>query len=356
MDLLIGIVAFVFMLSFIVTIHEFGHFIVARHFGVFCKEFSIGMGPALYQRQGKETMFSIRAFPLGGYVMMAGEQDGSQDEQDDWLKDVPAEKRLNNKTWWQQFLVMMAGIAMNVALAWIIFVGIALASGKVAQEPKPIIYEVVEGSGIEQAGLQKGDEIIKVSDGKESVKPKTHTELLEYVQYHHDTLTLTIQRDKETFDVQVEPMYDEENQIYYLGFRSLATYRQCSPWESVQIGTQNFLYAGSAIFRSLAMLVKGQGLENISGPVGIFQVTSKTAQMGLASYLSLCGLISLNIGIFNALPIPALDGGRVLMMALEKLLGKKMSSEMMERIIMTSFFVLIALLLFATYNDILRLF
>lgn len=89
MDFIIGIIAFVVMLSVIVILHELGHFLVAKHFGVYCKEFSIGMGPCLYQKQGKETAFSIRAIPFGGYVMMAGEEDGSQSEEDSWLKDVP---------------------------------------------------------------------------------------------------------------------------------------------------------------------------------------------------------------------------------------------------------------------------
>ena len=95
---MIGLLAFLFMLSFIVIIHELGHFLVARHFGIHCHEFSIGMGPCIYQRQGKQTIFSIRAIPFGGYVMMAGEQDGSQDEEeDDWLKNVKEEEKLNHK-------------------------------------------------------------------------------------------------------------------------------------------------------------------------------------------------------------------------------------------------------------------
>ena len=356
MELLIGIVAFIFMLSFIVTIHEFGHFIVAKHFGVYCHEFSIGMGPALYQRKGKETIFSIRALPLGGYVMMAGEQDGSQDEEEEWLKNVPQERRLNHKKVWQQILVMIAGICMNVLLAWTIFVGISVARGYVTEQGKPIIHEVMEGTGIEKAGLQKGDEIIKVSDGKEELVPETHSELFEFLQFHHDKLTLTIQRDKETFSVEVTPMYDKEDQYYYLGFQSQSIVRKTSVLESIAIGTEDTIYFGTTVFRSLAMLLKGQGLENISGPVGIFQVTSKTAQLGFTSYLTLIGLISLNIGIFNALPIPALDGGRILMLLLEKIFRRKIDTKWMERIIMVSFFLLIGLLLFATYNDVLRLF
>ena len=156
MQLVIGLIAFFFMLSVIVLIHELGHFMVARHFGVFCKEFSIGMGPLLYARQGKETQFSIRAIPFGGYVMMAGEEDGSQDEEDDWLKNVPDEKRLNHKPRWQQILVMVAGVCMNVVLAWVLFIGLSMTQGYVVEEPTAQVYEVVEGSPAQEAGLQPG--------------------------------------------------------------------------------------------------------------------------------------------------------------------------------------------------------
>ena len=223
MDFIIGIIAFVVMLSVIVILHELGHFLVARHFGVYCKEFSIGMGPCLYQKKGKETDFSIRAIPFGGYVMMAGEEDGSQSDEDSWLKDIPNERRLNGIAKWKQVCVMIAGIVMNVLLAWIIYMGVALAQGYVVEDAKPIVYVVQEDSVAQKAGLEKDDHIIKVEskDGK-SIKPKTQYEILEFIQYHHDTLTLTVKRNDTTFKTTLKPSYDKEMEGYTIGYKAIA--------------------------------------------------------------------------------------------------------------------------------------
>ncbi len=355
MQFIIGLIAFLFMLSFIVIIHEFGHFMVARHFGVYCREFSIGMGPALYQRQGKETIFSIRAIPFGGYVMMAGDEDDSQGEEvEDWLKNVPENRRLNSKPCYQQILVMLAGIVMNALLAWVIFVGLAIAKGYVVEDAKPVVYKIEENSIAAQAGLQKGDRIVKAKSGKDVIQPETQYELLEWVQYHHDTIDLTVSRDSETLELSLKPSYDEENNVYLLGYQAIAYAHKTQWYEGFVHGTQDFIDSGSAIFSSLNYLIHGQGFENLSGPVGIFSVTSKSTQLGLSSYLSLFAMISLNIGIFNAIPIPALDGGRILILLIEKMIHRKINQRIVERIIMASFALLILLFVYATFNDVLR--
>lgn len=354
MQFIIGLIAFIFMLSVIVVIHEFGHFMVARHYGIYCHEFSIGMGPAIYQHQGKETMFSIRAIPLGGYVMMAGEEDGSQDEEDEWLKNVPADRRLNNKPCYQQILVMLAGIVMNALLAWVIFVGLAISKGYVTEDAKPYVYKIEENSVAQQAGLKEGDYIVKAKSGKDSIKPTTQYELLEWVQYHHDTIQFTVSRDKQTLQISFKPSYDKENSVYLLGYQSVAYAHKTKWYEGFGNGTQDWLDSGSAIFSGLYHLIHGQGLENLSGPVGIFSVTSKSTQMGLRSYLSLFAMISLNIGIFNAIPIPALDGGRVLILLIEQIFRRKINQRIVERIIMASFALLMLLFVYATFNDVLR--
>lgn len=356
MQLIIGLIAFVFMLSVIVIIHELGHFLVARHYGVFCKEFSIGMGPLLYSKQGKETQFSIRAIPFGGYVMMAGEEDGSQDEEDDWLKQVPADRRLNNKPRWQQILVMVAGVCMNIILAWILFIGLSMSQGYIVEDPLPEVYEVVENSPAQKAGLEAGDVIVKAQQGNDVIEPQTQYGLLEWMQYHHDELTLTIDREDQTVTTTITPQLDEESNTYTLGFVVQAQARAISWYQSFYYGTLDMLESGTAIFSALAHLIQGEGLQNLSGPVGIAQVTTQATAMGLRSYLSLFALISLNIGIFNILPIPAMDGGRILILLLEKLFRRKINTKIVENIIVASFVLLIGLFLFATYNDIIRLF
>lgn len=356
MDFVIGLIAFIIMLSVIVILHELGHFLVAKHFGVYCKEFSIGMGPCLYQKQGKETAFSIRAIPFGGYVMMAGEEDGSQSEEDSWLKDIPENRRLNGIEKWKQVCIMIAGIVMNILLAWIIYMGVALAQGYVVEEAKPVVYVVEENSVAQDAGLEKDDHIIKVlSEDGNSIQPKTQYEILEFIQYHHDTLTLTVKRDKTTFKTILTPSYDKDMEGYTLGYK--AAYAKKIPWyQSLWVGCQNTWDSATTIFKSLNMIIRGQGLENLSGPVGILNVTSKSVQYGLDMYFSLFAMISLNIGIFNALPIPALDGGRILILLIEKLIGRKVSTKIVENIILASFVLMMILFIYATYNDIARMF
>lgn len=358
MNFIFGLIAFLFMLSVIVIIHELGHFLVARSFGVHCHEFSIGMGPVLYQHAGKQTIFSIRAIPFGGYVMMAGEEDGSQDDDEtDWLKDVPQEERLNNKKPWQQVCVMVAGVVMNVILAWIIFVGLAMARGYEVMPPKPIVAQVVENSSMDKIGMKKEDTIIKVSADGETLKPEDNNEIVEFIQYHHDQVQFTVKRNGQIIQLKpVNLVYDKEIQGYLPGYKVMAYAQKTAWYDGFRLGTQDMIENTTSIFRALGNLVTGTGLENLSGPVGIYQVTAKSAQMGLESYMSLFAMISLNIGIFNLIPIPALDGGRILIVLLEKLLRRKISTKLIENIIMISFVLLIGLFLFATYNDILRLF
>ena len=352
-----GIIAFIFMLSVIVIIHELGHFLVAKHFGVYCHEFSIGMGPAIYQKKGKETTFSIRAIPLGGYVMMAGENDGSQDEEeDDWLKNVPENRRIHALPTWQQICVMIAGVMMNFILAAVLFIGLAMARGYVVEEPKPIVYEVVENSPAQKAGLQVKDEIIRIENEKETIQPQTQMDVLEFLQFHKGVSTYTIQRGNKTIQLDIQPSFDEKVSGYTIGMIAKAYARPISKLEAIQVGWMDMWDSGTMVFRSLGKLIQGIGVENLSGPIGIYKITEKSAQMGMMSYLSLFAMISLNIGIFNLLPIPALDGGRICILLIEKIFRRKINQKVVEKIIVASFVLLFGLMIFATFNDVMRFF
>lgn len=355
MDIIIGLVGFLIMLSIIVVVHELGHFLAAKKFGVYCHEFSVGMGPALYQKKGKETAFSIRAIPFGGYVMMAGENDGSADEDEEWMQNVPQDRRLNNKKTWQQIIVMAAGVTMNFIIAFLIFAGISVARGYVVEPAKPIVYEVVENSPAQKAGLQPDDKIIKVTNGTDTIAPATQFDVVEFVQFNPDNLTFTIERGDKTLDLNITPEKDGSNG-YVIGYSAMATARKAGFFELVKAGWDNMIDSAASIFNSLGMLLKGKGLDQMSGPAGIAQVTVETTKMGFMAYMSLFALLSLNIGIFNLLPIPALDGGRIVILAVERLFKRKINQKLVENIIMASFILLIGLMLFATYNDILRIF
>lgn len=357
MNFVIGLLAFLLMLSVIIMIHETGHFLAARAFGVHCHEFSFGMGPVLWQKQGKNTLFSIRAFPIGGYVSMAGETGEADDDPDFWLNKVPDNEKLNNKPAWQQIIIMSAGVIMNFLLAWLLFSGIIQAQGQVGEEALPVVYQVVDNTPAAKAGLVSGDRILKVTaeDGS-TLEPETQSEVSEFMQYNPGVSTFEILRGDETFTVKMQPELDEESQVYLLGFTAEGRVRKVNFFEAYIEGFKTMIEDTKMIFRSLGALLQGKGLDSLSGPVGIYKVTGQVVSYGLLPYLSLCALISLNIGIFNLIPIPALDGGRILITLLERIFRRKIPMKIVEGIIMASFVALFALLIFSTYNDILRFF
>ena len=167
MNAILNLVVFILVLSAIIIIHEFGHLLAAKKFGVYCNEFSIGMGKVLFQRQKGETMYSIRILPIGGYVSMAGEE-GTD------VTDIPVERTIKGKKTYQQVIIMAAGAVMNVLLAWVIFIGVVMARGTVAGPAEPVISSIIPNTPAENVGLEVGDRIVKVTlpDGV-TVYPET---------------------------------------------------------------------------------------------------------------------------------------------------------------------------------------
>lgn len=357
MNFFIGILAFILMLGVIIMIHEAGHFMAARAFGVHCHEFAFGMGPTIWKKQGKNTLFSIRALPIGGFVSMAGETDNGEEQEEGWIAKVPQNERLNNKPVWQQIIIMAAGVIMNLLLTIVLLMVVIQVRGVVAEPALPVVAEVVEQSPAQQAGLQPGDRIVKITaaDGT-SIEPETQSQLSEFIQYNNGVSTFDIKRGDEVFSVEMQPKLDEQSQSYLIGFTSQAQSRPLRPFEAVPQAFVQFGSYTTSIFRSLGMLIQGKGLNSLSGPVGIYKVTNQVVSYGWLPYLLLCALISLNIGIFNLIPIPALDGGRIVMLVLEKLFRRKIPAKVVEGVILVSFIALFGLLIFSTYNDIMRFF
>ena len=348
------IIYFVLIMSVIIIIHELGHLIAAKRFGVYCKEFSIGMGPMIYQMQVGETAWSIRALPIGGYVAMAGEtlEDDGEDEE-----DIPFERTINGIKPWKQIVVMAAGAIMNIVLAWVLFVGITAYQGKVAIPGAPIISSFSENSAAQQAGFQVDDKIIKVTQGSESISPKTFDEITEFMQFYPGETVFVVERNGETVNVAMTPVYDKDDQLYKMGvFHDYKEIKEISFLEAIPYGTQKMVDSVTTIISTLGKLVQGVGLNNLSGPVGIFKLTDQITQTGLLSTIAFTGLLSVNVGVFNLLPIPILDGGRIFITLIEMLIGRKLS-EKVQNVIMTLGLVLIvALMLFATWNDLSRIF
>lgn len=348
MDNILSVIYFILILSVIVVVHELGHLIAAKKFNVYCKEFSIGMGPVIWQKQKKETAWSIRLLPIGGFVAMAGE-DGEDD-------DIPYERTLNGIKTWKQIIIMAAGAFMNIILAWIIFIGITAYQGAISVPAEPIIQNVASGLAAEKAGFQVGDKIIHIKNSKAELTPKTSDDIVSFIQYYPLDSTFTVLRDGKTLTLTMTPTYDEEHQIHILGVQYVSDgIKEISFLEAIPYGTQKMLSSITMIFDALSKLIKGIGLNTLSGPVGIYQATAQITQTNLISVFAFVALLSVNVGVMNLIPIPILDGGRIFIILIESIIGRKLNEKIQTLIMMAGLILIVGLMLFATWNDIVRL-
>lgn len=344
-----SLIYFVLILSALIIVHELGHLITAKHFGVYCSEFSIGMGPTLYKHQFKETKFAIRLLPIGGFVAMAGEE-GVENE------DIPFERTIKGIKVWQQVVVMAAGAIMNILLAWMIFIGITMYQGSVVLPPEPVINGTVEGSPAEIAGLQENDRIIEVSSHGITLVPDNMNQITEHIQYYPEETKMKVQRGTEVVELSVIPTYIKDENRYFVGMEYSRNIKKIGIMESFEYGTSQLIESSTSIFRALGKLVQGVGLNNLSGPVGIYKITADTIQYGWTSILALVALLSVNLGIMNLLPLPVLDGGRIFITLIEKISGRKLGEKAEYIITMAGVVLLVGIMVFATWQDILRLF
>lgn len=357
MSTLISIISFVVLLGIIITIHEAGHLIAAKIFKVYCGEFSIGMGPKIYSHKFKETTFSLRAVPIGGYVSMAGDNDNAIEPDVDETS-IPHERTLKGIHPVKKIIIMLAGIFMNLLLAIVIASMLFLSIGKTTVSPKAMINEVAINSPAEKAGLKAGDEIIycKLENGY-SINPDTFSELSTFLAaYESGPIHLTVLRNNEKINIDVTPQYSETDGRYLIGITAPKS-------EVVDVNFFNCWHYGiiylkemmKMLITTLLGLFRGVGYNNLSGPVGIYKVTEEAVSMGFTTYLNLIALISLNVGIFNALPLPIMDGGRVLITIVEWIIGKPINEKLEKTIMTISVALILALLLFTTGQDIIKL-
>ncbi len=351
-----GILYFVVLLGIIVTIHELGHFVAAKIFGVYCGEFSIGMGPKLFSIQGKETKYSIRLLPIGGYVQMAGEVDNALEGE--CTAEVPFERTIKGISRWKQIVVMLAGIFMNFVLAWVLFTGILMNQGVSYAPNTPVVGSVLPKSPAEQAGFQANDEIlsVKYSDGT-LIIPQTFSEMSSAnLNQQTGERIYEVRRGSEILTIAVTPVYDAERGSYLIGINEPIVTEYPNLFEASMLGIQTMGTVTELIVQSVLDLVRGRNLDQLAGPIGIYTVTEKQASLGLVNYIWLIALLSLNVAIFNALPLPILDGGRALLAVLEIIRGKAISEKLEQGMMAFGLAVILLLMVFATWQDLTRLF
>ena len=346
---MLNLIYFVIILGFIVLIHESGHFLFAKLFNIYVYEFSIGMGPKLFSKKSKkgETVYSIRAIPIGGFCSLAGEE-GDED------KEVPRDRKLFAKPVWQRFLVMFFGAGFNFigAITILFLIGVIWGS----TSTKPIISKVAVDNPAYIAGLQDGDYVKKINNHK----IKTSDDILIYLQVEDKTkpITFTVERDNKEYNFKVTPKEEEVdgNKIYRIGVTVSGKVEH-----GIIPAVKYAFVKTDSLFRQMFITIKGLftgglSVKQLSGPVGIYNIVGEQRQAGFENILYLVALLSINVGFINLLPLPAFDGGHILFIIIEKIKGSPVKAETEAMIHTVGLFLLMALMVYVTFNDILRLF
>lgn len=350
---------FIICMGIIVSIHEFGHLITAKIFGVFVKEYAIGMGPKLYSFKGKETEYSIRLLPLGGFCMMAGDETNSADDNES-MSHLDANRTLVGIAKWKRAIIMFGGIFMNMVLALFIFAMIIFHNGSYAVSDKPYIVEVQENMPAYNSGLMPNDLIEKVSfENGVSISPSDYNELSSFLATYDGkgAWTFVVNRDGERKIIEITPVFSEEYNSYMVGI-SFSGYKnvEVNFFSSFKYGIEHLYTLLKLTIISVLSMFKGVGLENLSGPVGIYKVIEDTSVYGIEYYFEIIAILSANIGVINALPLPVFDGGRVILLLAEAIIGRPLNQKFENAIMVGSFALLLLLTILITYKDILNLF
>ena len=378
MSFIITILAALLVFSAVIAIHEFGHFAVAKLCGIQVNEFSIGMGPVLWKKNHKGTQYSLRALPVGGFVALEGEESPESQQaeanhaaQEDNFSasehdfhilntesDGEVQKKLtgvplNEAPVWQRALVMVAGAVMNFVLGFVVLVIL------IAAQNEPItsktIYAIQDGALCGQTGLQAGDKVLAVNGRRCFVANDILYELVRTQSYSADFTVLRDGQKVQLPGVQFDTWQDEQGETHMsIGFSVYGLEK--TPGNVLREAGNSVLYYGRIVFTSLVDLMRGrESINNLSGPVGIVSAIGQAASYGWQDLLELLALITVNLGILNLLPFPALDGGKVVFLIIEGVTGHAVPEKLQSVLTLATFGLLFGLMLFATYNDILRL-
>ena len=343
------LILFILILSVIIFIHEFGHFTWAKITGVYVYEFAIGMGPKLWSKKGKETVYSLRAIPIGGFCQLAGE-----DPDDDQLKKIPKNRRLQSKTCFQRFLIMFFGAGNNFISAILILFFIALVWG--GNTMNPVITSVEKDYPAYEAGLKKGDVVTEINGHSIS----TSDDISLYLAIADPTKknTIKVSRDGKELTYKVKPekvkSKGEESYVYGIGMKQEKTHGFVS---AINYTIDKTI----SIFKQMGITVSylftgGISINQLSGPVGIYSVVGEQSKAGFANILYLVAFLSINVGFINLLPFPAFDGGHIMFLLIEKIKGSPVDLELQNKINTVGLMLLMLLMIVVTFNDILRLF
>lgn len=338
---------FLIVLSILIFVHEFGHFLVAKKFGIKVEEFALGFPPRIWAKRRGETTYSINAIPIGGFVRLYGEEEPPEKDRHRSFYYKPKKVRA---------AVAVAGVFMNFLLAVVAFWIIVWAQGWDVR-----ITAVAENSPAHKAGVRPGDVIASVDSrpirGMEPFKSTINSRAGQETE-------LLVTRGEEEFTVKVTPREEPPEGEGALGVAiSTVTPTEPPAWQkpavSAWYGLQQAFFVAVettvAVGGAIASVVGGTAPEGLAGPVGIYKVTEFAARFGIFSLISLVGLLSVNLAVLNIVPFPALDGGRLLFIIIEAFFGRRVVPAFERTIHMVGFALLIGLLILVTLSDVRKL-
>lgn len=348
MNFIITLIILIVILGIIVFVHEFGHFIAAKKCGVYVHEFAIGMGPKIFsfKRKNDETTYSLRLLPLGGFTALAMTEE-----------DFKVEKNqvLDNKKYYQKLLILLMGIFFNFILTVVLLFINGLAYG--SPQTGAVVGKIQENSPSEIAGLKTNDEIIEINGKKVSSWDDVILEL-NYVQNDSEEYNFLVLRDDKGLSITLVPEIEEteDGTVKTFGFGT-STKKEYGFTAALKYSVVGFGEMFTSLFKILGNLFTGKiGVDNLSGPVGVYSVIDQIKESGLESIIYLTAYLSINVGIINLIPIPVFDGGRVVLSTAEKIKGSKLNPNIEIMLNNIGVILLIILFVYVTLNDILKIF
>lgn len=348
----VSVILFLIIFCVVVLSHEFGHFIVAKKNGIRVVEFFIGMGPALLTFRKGDTKYSLKLFPIGGACMFEGE-DGLEKE-----KGELSEKAFPNAPVWVRFATIFAGPFFNFLTAYVMAVILVSVCGITTPE----IQMVNEGSRAQQAGLKEGDVLTRIN-GKR-IHLGGEVTLLSQLNTRGETFVVTYERNGEEYTTEITPAYDEAASRYYMGIVA-GGYLKCNVPQTFQYALYTMKFYVETTFKSLQMLFTGQLSRNdVAGPVGLVKMVDDVydsvrpygAVEVMLNMINIALLLSVNLGIMNLLPLPALDGGRLVFLLIEAVRGKPVPPEKEGLVHLAGMMALMVLMVLVFFNDITKFF
>lgn len=386
---LLTIIVFLIVFTVIVVSHEFGHFLLGRLNGIRINEFAIGMGPTIFKKRLKSTILKIHLLPIGGACVFASDDPmmggGYEDEEElsemsdssddranildddisedgelsdaDYVKTLPGDK-FQNASIWGRIATVIAGPLFNILLAYILSLFVVWFTG----ENLPTLYSVTEGYPAAEAGLQKGDTILKINN--ERVYLWREVSLISMMN-SGETLDIVYERDGQKYTTTLTPKYSEEDDRYYIGFTGGGNFIKCNNLSVFKYSYCEVRFWLKATYKSLGIMLHGKGsMDDLSGPVGIATVIDDTIEESsdygvfyvVLNMVNIAVLLSVNLGVINLLPFPAIDGGRLIFLLFELITRKKVPPEKEGLVHLIGFVLLFALMIIVFFNDIMRIF